>query len=193
LSRSPHPQGFIDPHLHLIPGGLSLHAINLRAARSKQHFQQLIADAAAAAPDREEWLVGFGWDEATWGGDPPDASWIDGALDAATPQQEHKQQVEDADSPNSGGSSSRSGRQRPAFMVRMDGHMAVANRAALEVAGVIADTPDPEHGAIGRAVDGTPTGVLRWVSGADSVGPCIKNGDWGMQEAAIMQASNGLL
>lgn len=156
------PQGFIDPHLHLIPGGLSLQAINLRAARSKQQFQQLIADAAAAAPSGGEWLVGFGWDETTWGGETPDASWIDEALDAATQQQQQLADMESDDS-GKGGSSNGARRQRPAFMVRMDGHMAVANSAALEATGVIADTPDPEHGAIGRGADGSPTGVLRWV------------------------------
>jgi len=44
---------------------------------------------------------------------------------------------------------------------RSCGHVAVANTAALALAGIDASTPDPEGGIIDRDPDGTPTGVLR--------------------------------
>src|SRR5690606_7063244 len=41
------------------------------------------------------------------------------------------------------------------------GHMALANSAALELAGVGADTPEVEGGKIVRDADGRPTGILK--------------------------------
>lgn len=50
---------------------------------------------------------------------------------------------------------------RPTLLVRHCGHIAVANTAALELAGVSEDTPDPAGGAFDREAGGWPTGVLR--------------------------------
>lgn len=50
---------------------------------------------------------------------------------------------------------------RPVLAHRYCGHVAVANTAALELAGVDAATPDPAGGVIDRDSDGVPTGVLR--------------------------------
>ena len=50
---------------------------------------------------------------------------------------------------------------RPVFIRRYDGHMALANTAALKLAGITADTKDPAGGVIYRLADGkTPTGML---------------------------------
>ncbi|WIA42290.1 hypothetical protein OEZ86_008304 [Tetradesmus obliquus] len=70
------PEGFVDPHVHLIFGGLSLSQINLRGASSRQEVAARVAAAAAAAADGA-WLLGGGWSEADWGGGLPDASWLD--------------------------------------------------------------------------------------------------------------------
>ena len=50
---------------------------------------------------------------------------------------------------------------RPVLLYRYCGHIAVANSAALLLAGVDSDTPDPEGGVIDRYASGAPTGVLR--------------------------------
>jgi predicted amidohydrolase YtcJ len=50
---------------------------------------------------------------------------------------------------------------RPACLARMDGHMVLVNSAALQLAGITADTPDPEGGIIDRDEAGQPTGILR--------------------------------
>src|SRR5262249_42163355 len=47
------------------------------------------------------------------------------------------------------------------FVVRYDGHMALANSVALTKAKITADTPDPTGGVIVRDPDGQPTGVLK--------------------------------
>jgi predicted amidohydrolase YtcJ len=50
---------------------------------------------------------------------------------------------------------------RPVLLHRVCGHVAVANTAALEAAGMGPGTPDPEGGSIERDASGRPTGVLR--------------------------------
>lgn len=50
---------------------------------------------------------------------------------------------------------------RPVLLYRYCGHIAVANSAALELAGIDADTADPEGGSFDRAEDGRPNGILR--------------------------------
>jgi len=49
----------------------------------------------------------------------------------------------------------------PVLLSDTSGHSALANSRALQIAGVTADTPDPEGGIIERDGDGRPTGVLR--------------------------------
>ena len=51
---------------------------------------------------------------------------------------------------------------RPVFIRRYDGHMGLANSAALKLAGITAETKDPPGGVIYRLADGkTPSGVLK--------------------------------
>ncbi|MEE9297415.1 MAG: amidohydrolase [Acidimicrobiia bacterium] len=51
--------------------------------------------------------------------------------------------------------------ERPVLLMRYCGHIAVANTAALELAGIGRDTADPAGGVIDRDEYGHPTGVLR--------------------------------
>jgi predicted amidohydrolase YtcJ len=48
----------------------------------------------------------------------------------------------------------------PAVLIAKSAHAAVVNSAALDAAGITAETPDPEHGRIGREPDGTPNGMF---------------------------------
>src|SRR3990170_1799542 len=50
---------------------------------------------------------------------------------------------------------------RPVLLIRYCGHVAVANSAALALAGIDATTPDPRGGSIDRDSSGRPTGVVR--------------------------------
>jgi len=50
---------------------------------------------------------------------------------------------------------------RPVLLYRVCGHIAIANTAALEAAGLDPATPDPVGGAIDRDHGGAPTGILR--------------------------------
>ena len=49
---------------------------------------------------------------------------------------------------------------RPVWLIVADGHSGWANRSALAMAGVGADTPDPPDGVIVRRPDGSPQGTL---------------------------------
>lgn len=51
--------------------------------------------------------------------------------------------------------------ERPVLLYRYCGHIAVANSAALALAGIDAGTPDPEGGSFDRDPTGRPNGILR--------------------------------
>ncbi|MEV6234520.1 amidohydrolase [Saccharopolyspora shandongensis] len=77
------------------------------------------------------WVLGGGWDMGQFPGGTPDRA----ALDSVT-----------------GG--------RPAYLLNRDHHGAWVNSAALRLAGVDRDTPDPPDGRIERDADGEPAGTL---------------------------------
>src|SRR5208283_1056830 len=49
----------------------------------------------------------------------------------------------------------------PAFLDRIDGHISIANSAALAAAGITGKTIPPQGGAIDLDSNGQPTGILR--------------------------------
>jgi len=124
--------GFVDAHVHLQAGGLHLFRVDLRAAVSPAGFVQGVADRARMMPDGG-WILGGDWDHTHWGGELPTREWLDRAAPG-----------------------------RPVFLQRTDLHMGVASSRALELAGITAETPDPERGFIDRdPATGEPTGILR--------------------------------
>jgi predicted amidohydrolase YtcJ len=124
--------GFGDAHTHFTDGGFQLAGVDLRPATSKEEFvRRLGAFAKTRKPG--EWILGGDWDHESWEGAPlPERSWID----SVTPD-------------------------NPVFVNRLDGHMALANSAALRLAGISAETRDIPGGAIVRDLAGEPTGVLK--------------------------------
>lgn len=89
------------------------------------------AVAHGAALPPAAWVEGSGWDQARW---PGGALPTHHALSAAL--------------------------ARPAVLWRVDGHAILVNAAALAVAGITSETPDPPDGRIVRDAVGDPTGVL---------------------------------
>ncbi|CAM0885086.1 unnamed protein product [Alopecurus aequalis] len=122
--------GFIDSHVHLIDGGLQLARVPLRGVRSKDEF---ISRVEGAVRDKHpgEWVLGGGWNNDFWGGDPPTAAWLDDI------------------SPDN-----------PVWLSRMDGHMGVANSLAIKIAGIDKNTNDPVGGTIVRTTEREPNGLL---------------------------------
>jgi hypothetical protein len=125
--------GFIDNHAHFLSGGFQLGSVDLRDAATPEAFARRIRDFAATLP-AGRWITGGDWDHELWPGGPlPRREWID----SVTPD-------------------------HPVFVNRLDGHMALANTRALEIAGITRDTQDPPGGTIVRDPrTGEPTGVLK--------------------------------
>lgn len=126
--------GFNDAHLHLSGGGLDKLIVDLVGTKSLVEMQQRIAAyEKKIAPG--QWIIGRGWDHTKWNtGESRLPNRKD--LDAVTGD-------------------------HPAFFVRVDGHIAVANSAALKIAGITGDTKNPNGGKIDRDESGEPTGILR--------------------------------
>jgi predicted amidohydrolase YtcJ len=125
--------GFFDSHVHFLGAGLQLSRISLRDCKDEAEFGRRLKDFAAKVPPGR-WLLGGDWDhDRTFGGQLPSAA----LLDKYVPD-------------------------RPVFLRRYDGHMAVVNSKTLQLAGITSRTPDPSGGAIERQPGGQePTGILR--------------------------------
>ena len=123
--------GFIDNHVHFISGGLQLSRVNLNDVLSKKEFQARIIEIDRVLP-KSSWILGGNWDHELWGGIYPDKSWIDEVVS-----------------------------DRPVFLDRLDGHMALANTKAMNLAGINSSTLDPPGGVIIRDQNSDPTGVLK--------------------------------
>jgi predicted amidohydrolase YtcJ len=122
--------GFIDSHVHPISGGAGLLRASLLGLATFAEYAAAIGQYAAAHPDRE-WIEGGGWSMDAFERGVPTAA----QLDAVVPD-------------------------RPAILHNRDGHTAWVNTAALRLAGLTADTPDPADGRIERLPDGSPSGAL---------------------------------
>jgi len=124
--------GFNDAHVHFTPGGAQLDWVQLNDATSQQEFVRRIAERAKAIP-KGEWILGGDWDETKW--TPPSLPTHE-AIDAVTSN-------------------------NPVAISRYDGHMILANAAALKAAGITSATQDPPGGSIVRDASGNPTGALK--------------------------------
>ena len=123
--------GFIDAHVHFVDGGFRLSSVQLRDARTPAEFISRIKAFAASAP-AGAWITGGDWDHELWGGELPRREWVD----SVTPN-------------------------NPVWVSRLDGHMALANSAALRAARVTRASRDVAGGTIVRDAAGEPTGVLK--------------------------------
>ncbi len=124
---------FNEAHMHLLPFGLGLSMVNLRAeeVRTLEEARRRLRAAADATP-KGGWVLGRGYDHAALDiGRHPTVD----ELDAAVPD-------------------------HPLFIMRTCGHMGVANTAALRAAGIGHNTPDPEGGVIERR-GGALTGLIQ--------------------------------
>ncbi|MEO5593020.1 MAG: amidohydrolase [Chitinophagaceae bacterium] len=99
--------GFIDAHAHFVGYGLGLQKVNLVGTESWEDVLHRLNDAAKSM-DTAGWLIGSGWDQNDW------------------PVKEFPSKEKlDKQFPN-----------RPVFLTRIDGHAAIANKKALDLAGV---------------------------------------------------------
>lgn len=124
--------GFIDNHTHFIEGGFYLMGLDLRPARSREEFKQILRDYVGT--HNGEWITGGNWDHEQW----------------ENTNLPTKEMIDDF-SPDT-----------PILIDRYDGHMSLANSYALKLAGITKMTPSPAGGLIVKdAKTGEPTGILK--------------------------------
>jgi predicted amidohydrolase YtcJ len=125
--------GFHDSHVHFLGGGEQLARVELKDAKDEAEFGKRLREFDQKLP-KGRWMLGGNWDhDRTFDGKLPTAAIVD-------------KYVPD----------------RPVFIHRYDGHMALANSVALKMAKVGADTKEPAGGVIYRLADGkTPSGILK--------------------------------
>ena len=124
--------GFNDAHLHLGEAGRIKINLDLTGAPSLAAMLAKVKLAAKSAP-AGRWLTGGNWDHTLW----------------ARKVLPTKQELDKVTVGHS------------AFLIRIDGHIAIANSAALAAAGITGKTKAPQGGAIDLDAKGEPTGILR--------------------------------
>jgi predicted amidohydrolase YtcJ len=124
--------GINDAHTHLADAGRIQLAVDLTGSKSLREMLDRVGRAARAAP-AGKWLQGGGWDHTLW---PEKTLPTRQELDAVT-------------------------NGHPAIFERVDGHIAIANTAALAAAGITRATPDPKGGKFDHDSAGELTGIVR--------------------------------
>jgi len=126
--------GFHDAHIHILTEVLSHEECNLLRIETLEEVAARLKDCTALlGHGGERWVTGGGWGEWLW----PEADPKKGLLDLLFPD-------------------------RPIYLSSSFGHAAWVNSKALEIAGIDADTEDPEAGIIERDPEtGEPSGTLR--------------------------------
>jgi predicted amidohydrolase YtcJ len=124
--------GFNDAHLHLDDAGQTKLTVDLTGVKSLDELRSRVAGKVQESR-AGEWIQGSGWDETLWPVKATPTRW-------------------DLDEVSSG---------HPVFLVRIDGHIAVANTRALQLGSVNLASRDPQGGHIDRNESGEPTGILR--------------------------------
>jgi predicted amidohydrolase YtcJ len=122
--------GLVESHVHLVQLGQFLSQIDLVGIATEEEAVAL-AEARAAELPPGTWILGSGWDEGAWANRYPTADLL-------------SERVPD----------------HPVYLRGLHGFAGWGNRLAFQLAGVDADTEDPNGGRILRDARGNPSGVL---------------------------------
>jgi predicted amidohydrolase YtcJ len=124
--------GLTDSHCHIFGIGEREMNLNLEGANTQEDFLGRVKERAAKT-ERGKWITGRGWIETFW--QPPQFP-NRSDLDKIAPD-------------------------NPVWLTRADGHTAIANSAALNMAKIDKNTPNPFGGEILKdKQSGEPTGML---------------------------------
>ncbi|HYF95772.1 MAG TPA: amidohydrolase [Symbiobacteriaceae bacterium] len=125
--------GLIDAHLHILGYAMTLDTLAVAGLPSLEAVRKAVADQVVCKAEGE-WIVGRGWDQDRW-------------LERREPNRHDLDRVAPGN---------------PVYLQRNCNHLAVVNTAALRLAGITRETPDPPGGQIDRDPEtGEPTGMLR--------------------------------
>jgi predicted amidohydrolase YtcJ len=124
--------GLTDSHCHIFGIGEREMRLNLEGTNTREDFLTKVKERVAQT-ERGKWIAGRGWIETFW--KPPQFP-TRTDLDKIAPG-------------------------NPVFLIRTDGHAAIANSAALNIAQIDKNTPSPFGGEILKdKTAGEPTGML---------------------------------
>jgi hypothetical protein len=123
--------GFIDSHYQFQGVGRRAYDLNLDGCKSIEEFLSRIKNWTRTKAIGE-WITGRGWMEEDWPTKQFPTRW-------------------DLD---------RVASDLPVYLKRADGHMALANSKALEIAGIAASTPNPAGGEILKDEHDKPNGLF---------------------------------
>ena len=155
--------GLIDAHAHVTSLGFLETQVNVMGIGALDATLAAIREYAEANPSLP-WILGRGWNQVLWESNEfPTAADLDEVI---------------AD--------------RPAWLRRVDGHAGWANSAALKIAGIDKDTPDPVGGKIIRDDAGNATGVLIDTA-MELVATHVPRPDKAATRAAVRAASDVML
>lgn len=128
--------GWHEGHAHIMGVGYNQMQVDLMSATSYAESIEMVKERAAKTP-KGTWIVGRGWHQDKWT-DNPERMFRNMPthhdLSAAVPD-------------------------HPVFLKHASGHMALANAKAMELAGITAQSTQPDGGEIFMAMDG-PTGIF---------------------------------
>jgi predicted amidohydrolase YtcJ len=132
--------GFNDAHVHLAAAGQTKLSVDLNGCTSLADMLRRV-EAAANQAVPGQWLLGGGWDHTLW-------------ANQTLPTRQDLDHVTEG---------------HPVLLDRVDGHIAVANSAALGIAGVTKQTQNPAGGQFDRDANGDLTGIVREAPAEDLI------------------------
>jgi predicted amidohydrolase YtcJ len=122
--------GLVDSHTHVFGLGALLRQVDLTDVDTEEEAVALVAARAREVP-AGEWIIGRGWDEGEWANRYPDKA----LLSSAVPD-------------------------HPVVLDSLHGFATWANEAALEAAGITAESEVPVGGEMRLGEDGEPNGLF---------------------------------
>lgn len=122
--------GLVESHGHYHELGEQALRVDVSSAATVTEMAEMLAPRLTGAFPGE-WVLGSGWDEGAWA----DALPTHDAISAVSPD-------------------------NPVLLLGRRGFGLLANRQAMDLAGISAETPSPSGGEVVKGPDGEPTGVL---------------------------------
>ena len=132
--------GLTDAHIHLKAYALGLQKVECETDTMEECLRRVAERAKTVKPG--EWILGHGWNQNTWFASPS------GRGDRGEGNWPHAFNL-DAVAPNN-----------PVYLTAKSLHAGWVNTAAMRLANITAQTPDPQHGQVQRDAHGNPTGIL---------------------------------
>ena len=161
--------GFIESHGHFMGLGRAKMILDLTTATTWSEIVAMVADAAAEA-EPGAWINGRGWHQEKWTVAPDpvvEGNPVHDALSAASPN-------------------------NPVNLGHASGHASFANAMAMELAGIVDGTPDPDGGTIVRDAQGAATGLMRETA-QRMIGAAQSDSESGRSEAELRAESREMV